>query len=225
MTETIIFDPLVPWPILAATALLAAAFLTLAIWRGLTGWALRALAALVLLAALAEPALRDEVKRPLSDIVVMVIDQSASQSLSDRTSQTAEAVARIEAQVAALPNTELRKVTLGDAEEDAGTLAMTALKEALAEEPRARLAGAIQDAAQTSAGRAASDLPAAVEWDLAAEDPDARLVAKLHRAGQLRPAYLIRALREEKLSVFAHGLGHTFGQFLQGRHGRVLTSK
>ncbi len=143
MTETIIFDPLVPWPILAAAALLAAAFLALAIWRGLTGWALRALAALVLLAAIAEPALRDEVKRPLSDIVVMVIDQSASQSLSDRTSQTAEAVARIEAQVAALPNTELRKVTLGDAEEDAGTLAMTALKEALAEEPRARLAGAI----------------------------------------------------------------------------------
>ncbi|WP_312783713.1 DUF2336 domain-containing protein [Brevundimonas sp.] len=85
----------------------------------------------------------------------------------------------------------------------------------------ARLAGAIQDAAQTSAGRAASDLPAAVEWDLAAEDPDARLVAKLHRAGQLRPAYLIRALREEKLGVFAHGLA-TLGRFEVAQVHRAL---
>lgn len=38
------------------------------------------------------------------------------------------------------------------------------------------------------------------------EDADARLVNKLHTAGQLRPAYLIRALREEKLGVFAHGI-------------------
>ena len=39
-----------------------------------------------------------------------------------------------------------------------------------------------------------------------------RLVAKLHPAGQLRPAYLLRALREEKLGVFAHGLA-TLGRF------------
>lgn len=51
--------------------------------------------------------------------------------------------ARIEAEVAALPNTELHKVTVGDGAKDAGTLAMTALAQALAEEPRARVAGAI----------------------------------------------------------------------------------
>jgi hypothetical protein len=42
-----------------------------------------------------------------------------------------------------MPNTELRIHRVGDGEEDAGTLAMTALAEALAEEPRARVAGAI----------------------------------------------------------------------------------
>ena len=72
----------------------------------------------------------------------------------------------------------------------------------------ARLAEAVQAAAHQGA---------AVEWKAvaalpAAEDIDARLVAKLHAAGQLRPAYLIRALREEKLGVFAHGLA-TLGRF------------
>ena len=59
-----------------------------------------------------------------------------------------------------------------------------------------------QDAAQATTRTTAST------WDNApiTEDTDARLVAKLHAAGQLRPAYLIRALREEKLGVFAHGL-------------------
>jgi hypothetical protein len=45
--------------------------------------------------------------------------------------------------VAALPDTELRVVPLGDAEGDGGTQLMTALAEALAEEPRARIAGAV----------------------------------------------------------------------------------
>ncbi|MGH7026746.1 DUF2336 domain-containing protein [Brevundimonas sp.] len=85
----------------------------------------------------------------------------------------------------------------------------------------ARLAEAVQTAAQAGAGRAA-----AVEWGTAssappAEDHDARLVAKLHAAGQLRPAYLIRALREEKLSVFAHGLA-TLGRFEVAQVHRAL---
>jgi hypothetical protein len=45
--------------------------------------------------------------------------------------------------VAALPNTELRIIRMGDARGDEGTLLMTALAEALAEENRARVAGAI----------------------------------------------------------------------------------
>lgn len=89
----------------------------------------------------------------------------------------------------------------------------------------ARLTQAVQEAAQASARTTAA------QWDNApvAEDTDARLVAKLHAAGQLRPAYLIRALREEKLGVFAHGLA-TLGRFevtqvhraLQGDTARPL---
>lgn len=62
----------------------------------------------------------------------------------------------------------------------------------------ARLAEAVADAAQRAAQGAALSSP-----DQAA----ALLAAKLHAADQLRPATLIRALREQKLDLFVHALG------------------
>ncbi|HQU67988.1 MAG TPA: hypothetical protein PLI43_07290 [Albidovulum sp.] len=143
MIGQVVFDPLLPWPVLWAGAALAAALILLGIWRGLSGWWLRALAAIAVLAAVAQPSLQSEERRSLSDIVLLIVDESASQKISDRAEQTAKAVAGIEAAVAALPNTELRKVTVADGIDDTGTLVMTALSQALAEEPRARVAGAV----------------------------------------------------------------------------------
>lgn len=143
MTASVILAPLVPVAVLWVLAGLAVAFVALALWRGLAGWWLRGLTACALLAALANPSLQDEERAALSDIVLLVVDESASQGLGDRAAQTAEAVAAIEAEVAGLENTELRVVRFGDGPEDAGSLAMTALAEALSEEPRARVAGAI----------------------------------------------------------------------------------
>ena len=143
MNGTVIFDPLLAWPYLGALIAVAALFLIVALWRGLAGWWLRGLTAAVLLTALANPALQEEDRAPLSDIVITVVDDSASQSLGDRTNQTAKALASVQAEIAAMDNTELRIVHVRDGIGDAGTLAMTALSEALAEEPRARIAGAI----------------------------------------------------------------------------------
>jgi Putative glutamine amidotransferase len=143
MMGAVIFDPLVAREILAGLAVAALLFVALAVWRRLSGWWLRGLCAAVLLTALANPALQEEDRAPLSDIVIAVVDDSASQSVGDRATQTAEALAAITAEVAALPDTELRVIRLGDAPGDGGTLAMTALAEALGEEPRARVAGAI----------------------------------------------------------------------------------
>ncbi|OLS53869.1 glutamine amidotransferase [Rhodovulum sulfidophilum] len=143
MTGEVIFDPLLPLPLIWALAVLAAGIVAFALWRGLAGWWLRGLAALAVLAALANPSLQTELRTPLSDIVVLVVDESASQRLSDRPEQTARAVERVRAEVAALDDTELRILRLGDGEGDEGTLLMTALSEALAEVPRARLAGAL----------------------------------------------------------------------------------
>ncbi|PTE19954.1 hypothetical protein C5F48_20150 [Cereibacter changlensis JA139] len=143
MNGTVVFDPFLPWPVLYALGAVALVMLGLAIWRGLSGWWLRGLSLAVLLLALANPALQEEDRAPLSDIVIAVVDESASQRIGDRPAQTAEALAAVGAEVAALENTELRVVRLADAPEDGGTQLMTALSEALAEEPRARVAGAI----------------------------------------------------------------------------------
>ena len=143
MNGSVIFDPLLPWPVLWGIAALAVAFVVLSLWRGLSGWWLRGLAAAALVTALANPSLQTEDRKPLSDIVVLVVDQSASQRLSDRSDQTEATIERVKAEVAALGDTELRIVRLGDGEGNEGTMLMTALSEALAEVPRARLAGAI----------------------------------------------------------------------------------
>ncbi|MDX8347162.1 hypothetical protein SLH49_04100 [Cognatiyoonia sp. IB215446] len=143
MTGTLIFDPLIPLVMLYAVAGLVAAAVALAVWRRLPGWWLRGLAGLALLAALANPAIQQEDREPLSDIVMLVVDESASQRIGERPAQNATAITNVEAQVARQTNTELRIVTLGDGEGDTGTTLMTALSEALAEEPQGRIAGII----------------------------------------------------------------------------------
>ena len=143
MTRSVVFDPLVAWPVIWALAAVALLLVAFALWRGLRGWPLRALAFAALGVGLMNPSLQEESRKPLSDIVILVVDDSASQELSDRPAQTAAAVKQITAEIAALGNTELRVVHFADGAQDAGSLAMTALAQALAEEPRARVAGAI----------------------------------------------------------------------------------
>ena len=157
MTTTIVFDPLIPWPLFVMVAVIAALGLLLALVRGLQGWPLRGLAGLVVLAALAGPSVQQEDRTPLSDIVLMIEDESASQRLSDRAEQTSSAADTLAAQITARPNTELRRITVPDGQGDAGTELMKAVTEALAEEPRARVAGIV---ALTDGRVHDADLPA-----------------------------------------------------------------
>ncbi|MEY3004648.1 MAG: hypothetical protein RLZZ491_1824 [Pseudomonadota bacterium] len=172
MAQTILFDPLLsPWLI----GLLAGAGLPiigLAIWRGLPGWPFRLAAATVVLAALLNPSLQSEDREPLSDIVLVVVDQSASQRISDRAGQTEAAVAMLEAEIAAL-GMEMRLARVGDGPDNAGTLAITELARLLAEEPRARVAGAIvvTDGQIHDAGLM-PDLPAPLHVLLSGRDND-----------------------------------------------------
>ncbi|MBP1806085.1 hypothetical protein [Rubellimicrobium aerolatum] len=141
--DRIILDPLLAWPLVWAAVALVLLAVALAAWRGLAGWWLRGLAGLALLAALLNPSLQEEEREPLSDIVVAVVDESASQRLGDRGAQAEAALARLEAEVAARPDTELRVARVGDAEGDGGSLVLGALAEALAEEPAGRIAGVV----------------------------------------------------------------------------------
>jgi len=141
MTSTIVFDPMIPAVLLGVVALLSLAAVVLAVARGLQGWALRGAALMVILAALTGPSVQQEDRAPLSDIVLMLEDVSASQKLGDRAVQTETAADTLAAQILARENTELRRIPVKDGIGDAGTQLMTALSDALAEEPRSRIAG------------------------------------------------------------------------------------
>ncbi len=143
MNGTVVFAPYLPWFAIWIMIALAVVFAAWGMWRRQTGWWLRGLTAAVLIAAIANPSLQVEEREGLSDIVLLVVDESSSQRLSDRPEQIADAIARVEAEVTALDNTELRIVRLGDGPDNSGSLLMGAVTQALAELPRARLAGAM----------------------------------------------------------------------------------
>lgn len=142
MSREIIFDPLISLPMVWAALGLALLFVVLAGWRGLSAWWLRGIGLAVLLLALANPSLQEEDREPLSDIVIIAVDETASQQLSDRNSQTARTLEALERRIDALGNTESRIVTIRDGVDDTGTAMMSALTDAIATEPQGRLAGA-----------------------------------------------------------------------------------
>lgn len=144
--QSVVFQPDLPVPFLIALAALSAAMVVLALWRRLPGWWLRALAALVLLLALANPALKDEDREPLSNVVIVVYDETSSQSIDVRPKQLAQAISDLDITLGAESALEVVELRVGDGEgidADRGTLLSTALAKAAAEQAQDRLAGAI----------------------------------------------------------------------------------
>ncbi|WP_245624923.1 glutamine amidotransferase [Jannaschia seosinensis] len=133
---------MLPWAFIAILAGVALALCLLAAWRRLPGWWLRALAVGVLALALADPSLQTEEREPLSDILLIVVDESASQHLSDRPAQSAAALEGV-LEEAARDGLDTRVARVSDSDGDEGTLAMGALGDMLSEVPRDRVAGAV----------------------------------------------------------------------------------
>ncbi|MFT5785825.1 MAG: hypothetical protein ACI9KK_001176 [Ascidiaceihabitans sp.] len=143
MTGSIIFDPLLPYMVLAVLGAVVFAGIVLALWRGLRGWALRGCAGLIVLLALSGPSYQQEDRSPLSDIVLMIQDKTASQNLANRPTKSSVAADLLSAQISARANTELRRIDVNDGEGDAGTQLLSTLTDALAQEPRGRIAGIV----------------------------------------------------------------------------------
>ena len=141
--DAILFDPMLPWPVIGAIAALATGIIAISIWQGLTGWPLRLAAVLCMLAALSNPSWQSEDRTNLSNIVLAVIDESASQTIGDRASQSAAALAHLEAQIQRREDAELHVHRLSDGTDNAGTLMMQALRDEIAEIPAGRLAGVV----------------------------------------------------------------------------------
>ncbi|AXC50424.1 hypothetical protein DRW48_12680 [Paracoccus suum] len=172
------FDPALPLPVIAGLAVLSLAAAAWALSRGLRGWPWRAAAGVVLACALAGPALDTAVRRGLGDIVLLLEDRSASQSLPGRTAQMETAADQLSRAITALPETELRRITVGD--DPDGTRLGTALNRALAAEPEGRVAGiiALTDGRLHDPAALPADAPAPVHVLLTGQpsDWDRRLV-------------------------------------------------
>ncbi len=209
MTGQIIFDPLLPWAVLAVLGGIVVIAAILALVRGLSGWALRLLAGMVVLAALSGPGWQEEDRAALSDIVLMLVDGSSSQALGDREARTVAAADALEAELAARANTEVRRIEVPDGEGDTGTQMMTALNEALAQEPRGRIAGivALSDGRIHDMDRA-PDLPAPLHLLHTGlpDDWDRRLIVENAPAFAILGEPVTLSLRIEDMGAVPDGM-------------------
>lgn len=154
---TIVFDPFAPLWALIAAGLVGAALAGISLWRNWRSGAFRVLAIAALFALLLNPLMREAERTPLDDIVILLVDKSASQRLDGRDAATADAAEKIEAALGREDDVELRIVEYEGEEE---TRTVEALRAALADAPRARLAGVfiITDGQAADAADAARSL-------------------------------------------------------------------
>jgi hypothetical protein len=141
---SVAFSPFLPWPALYALAAAALAVSIALVWRGVRGAWLRALSMALLLLGLCDPNLVQENRRPLKDIVAVVVDRSESQDIGERPRQTDKARDEVEARLKALGDVDLRVVeTSREESETEGTRLFAALRGALADAPPERVGGAV----------------------------------------------------------------------------------
>jgi len=145
MNWTISYQPLLPLGLLIILAAIAITLTIMALYVRQRGALLRGLSLACLFAALLNPGINQENRQPLSDIAVLLIDQSTSQSIAKRSEQTTQAVKQLKNAVTGLNNLELRTaiVTSGLSTGTDGTHAFKALQTALQDIPPERYAGTI----------------------------------------------------------------------------------
>src|ERR1700682_6090428 len=138
------FDPLLPLAALIAAGIVALLVAGLLIFSSSRGSYLRALALALAVLALANPSFTREDREPLSSVVAVVIDKSASQRFDDREKVAEQARAALAEKLAKIPGLEVRMVDAsGNDSEGEGTRLFSALGAALSDVPPERVAGAI----------------------------------------------------------------------------------
>jgi hypothetical protein len=143
---TLAAAPLLPWLLLALLAIAGALCLGFGILRRAPGLGWRAIAIVVLLAALVNPSLIEEQRMPRRDVAIVIVDDSPSQSIGDRRQATETALAAVKKRLAREPDLDVRVIRAGAAQPgagDEGTRLFAALDRAMSDVPRQRLAGVV----------------------------------------------------------------------------------
>ncbi len=143
MNLGIAFEPLISLPLLAGAAVVAALVAALLLLSRSRGAIIRTIALALGVIALANPSLTREDRDPLTSVVAVVLDRSASQRFGDRTEATNKAAEILKERLAAIPNLEVRVVDGGTDSEGDGTKLFAALSATLSDVPPERVAGGI----------------------------------------------------------------------------------
>ncbi len=136
------FDPALPWWLLGGLGALCLLSLSVAGWRRARGAVWRAVAFAVLILWLSGPRLVRETREMLPDIGLVVVDQTASMQVGERARMADLARRKIEGEARDIRDLELRTVTVPEGGNQ-GTRLFAAIDRALADIPRARLAGIV----------------------------------------------------------------------------------
>jgi len=143
MSHAITFAPLVPIWLIAVVGATGLALVGVALLRRGRGWTLRTLALAILVAALANPRIASKDVENQRDLAVIVVDESASQSVGDRRAAAESARASIEQALAQFDGLDVEVVRVSDEGRVEGTRLFAALESALADEPSSRLAASV----------------------------------------------------------------------------------
>jgi hypothetical protein len=138
-------QPLLGWPVFWAACVAALGLAGLLVYLNRRGWPMRIAGLSLLLAALANPILNTDDREQLSNIVAVVVDESASQNIGDRRQQTETALKEVEKRLAAMGNTEMRlgRTVTGNTPDTDGTRVFSALSKTLESIPPERFGGTI----------------------------------------------------------------------------------
>ena len=96
------FLPFLGWPFFWAAAAIAVLLAAALVYLNRRGWPLRIAGLALVLAALANPILNTDEREQLTDIVAVIIDESASQSISNRRQQSDDAFRQLQSRIATM---------------------------------------------------------------------------------------------------------------------------
>ncbi len=146
---SVAFDPLLPWTVLAVLGAIGLGLVLLGLRAGGRGtlWRLGALA--VIVAALANPSLIEEQRKPIADVALVVVDDSDSMAIGDRRPQVQAARESLKRKLGQQDGLEVREVVLPPShiqlgsDRPGGTRLIETMRSALVEIPPERLAGVV----------------------------------------------------------------------------------
>jgi len=146
---SVAFDPLLGWTVLAVLGGVGLVLVLLGLRAGARGTMWRLGSLVVVLAALSNPSLIEEQRKPIADVALVVVDDSDSMAIGERRQQVQAARETLKRKLGQQEGLEVREAVLPPShiqlgsERPGGTRLIETMRSALVEVPPERLAGVI----------------------------------------------------------------------------------